>query len=110
MNPFEMFSITCLAIGAVCGLLAFLAWVNERGAEIRMRKPITPEERAAARASRDEQAAYLKQRILTDADLRSCLCQEDEARLVYDDTIDLDPWEIAAMYSRIAKEKRARGL
>ena len=106
MTPLDMFTITCAALGIVFGLIALFLWLEEK----RDARPFTREEFASGRALLYEQAAYLKQRILTDADLRSCMCQEDEARLVYDDTIDLDPWEIAAMYSRIAKEKRARGL
>jgi hypothetical protein len=81
MTPIEMFEIACLIIGISCGIIATLAWLFEKP------RPVP------------------KDRMLNDDSLRPFISQEDGARLTYDDNLDLEPWEIAAMYRRIREER-----
>ncbi len=82
LTPLDMFTITCAALGIDClESVALFLWLDEVREERR----------------RDERL---------EAILRPTMLQQDGAPLVYEDTLDMEPWEIQRMYRNIHEELR----
>ena len=81
LTPLDMFTITCAALGILFAIVALFLWLDEAREERR----------------REERL---------EAIVRPTMLQQDGAPLVYEDTLDMEPWEIRRMYAAIDEEQR----